>query len=246
MAKLCGLFKSVKFVYRASRVFAVLPYTMYSSSGVTGVTPSHFSYLFSVFTTLVISAHGVTYPFVVVGMEVPCFFCWTIPGMVGTNSSTTIALTGYRLQAIAMKVINRLLISMMSFSALLFALFYASKMPEFVEKIQNSDYYFRVLLSHSKQSVKCCISGKIILGLTIITLEPTFYYMYSEISRPDLSVVSIILLIVLMWDNINAAVCEAQFGNYAYLLKVRFRILNNYLINLQQLTRGKCLEEYKK
>lgn len=233
MPQLCDIFSSIKNVYRTSKFFGIFPYTIETINGETKAIPSHYAFLFTVLTSLVIFAHGVTFPFYVFGSEVPCFFC-AFPSSSYPNSTQTITvMTPFMFQKIALKIINRMVVSMMSFCTIFFALFFSSSIPAFIKKLNDMDYFIRALLQHSEKTVTCCISEWIVSGLLLGSMPAVLYYMYTDISTPDSTVTSVAWMVVLMWDNLISAVCECLFINFAYLIKVRFEIINNYLMDLQ-------------
>lgn len=235
MPDLCCIYSSIKYMYRASKFFGIFPYKIDTLNGKTKATPSHCSFLVSVLTSLVVIAHGLTFPFYVFGSEVPCFFCITNPNIASNSTPHEHFITPILFQRIALQIINRLPVSIMSYCTLLFALFFSSRVPAFIEKLDDTDYFFSTLLKHSKKSMRCCISKWIVFSLLIGSFPTVSYYMYTDISGPDTTITSIVWLVLLMWDNMNSATCDCLFMNFVYLLKVRFEIINNYLIDIHPL-----------
>lgn len=223
MGRLCNIPQSIHYVYNISKVFAMFPFKVETVNGVNKITRCRYSYMFTFLTAFLIFGHGIVFPFFVYDSE------------INLNQNKTTNITSFRYQVVAMKIINRVLITMMSLSALSFALFYSSKFPSFFEKLDETDYYLRTLVTCTDKKVACCVSLRIVLGIAAISVPALCYYLFTEVSRPDSSVTSVTWLLILMWDNLSSTVCEAQFVNLSYLLGVRFRVINKYLRKLNKL-----------
>lgn len=237
MSDLCDIFTSFKHVYNLSKFFAIFPFNIETPNGELKILSCKYSFLFTILTSIVVFVHGLTFPFYVVSSEVQCVFCLVQTRRDNNTEVETPLITGYEYQRIAMKVVNRFLVSMMSFSAIIFAFFYSSKLPDFLKKLDEDDFHFKALLVHSNRSVDCCISGRIIAGFAFICLPSLGYYMYTDLDGPDTTISSVVFLVILMWDNLVSVVCDSQFINFVYLLNVRFQIINNYLIHFRNMNR---------
>lgn len=224
MGSLCNIPNSIHYVYKMSKIFAMFPFKIEIVDGINKITPCRCSFMFTLVTAFLIFGHGVVFPLFVYDSE------------THFSHNKTSKISSYQYQVITLKIINRVLITMMSISALVFALFYSSRFPAFFKKLDETDHYLQTLATHTDKRVACCVSLRIALSVVSVSVPALVYYSYTEVRRPDSSVTSVTTLLILMWDNVSCTVCEAQFVNLSYLLGVRFRIINKYLRHLNKRT----------
>lgn len=244
MPQLCNIFQSIKFVYVASKLLAVLPFTISSEDGLT-IKKCRYSFWFTVLSAFVTLFAVVTYPIYIFHSEGSCILCLLFSDNLNrTSAFSNIPSSKYKL--IAVKIVNRYLVSAMSGASLIFAFYHSTALPLLLRKLNKTDKYFRVLLKHSATKVECCISFWIIGGMVLMSLPTLSYYLFVELKKFDVSLTAIINVLVVVWESLNSTVCEAQFINLAYLLQVRFRIINNFMSGIQNSSCGMLGKSFKR
>lgn len=231
MPQLCNIFQSIKFVYKASKLLAVLPYTISSDDGLK-IKPCHYSFWFTVLSAFLTLFAVVTYPIYVFHTEGSCILCLLFPD----NSNRTSVFTNIsnsKFKLVAVKIVNRYLVSAMSGASLIFAMYHSTALPLLLCRLNKTDKYFRALSKHSAIKVECCISFWIIGGMVLMSMPTMSYYLFVELKKPNISLIAIVLALTFVWESLGSIVCEAQFINFAYLLQVRFRIINDFLSGIQ-------------
>lgn len=245
MPRLCDIFKSIKFVYIASKCFAVLPYSITSEDGLK-INFCSYSFWFTILSACVTLFSIVYYPIYIFRVEGFCFLC----PLFSDNSNITSAfsfsnLPTPRFNQIAVRVVNRYFVSAMSGASLIFALHHSTGMPLLLAKLNQSDKYFRILLKHSATKVECCISFWIVGGIMIVSMPTLSCYVYVELKKLNVSLSTVFTVLVFVWESLNSTICEAQFIILAYLLQVRFRIINNYMAGLRRHIPGKFVTSFR-
>lgn len=244
MPQLCNIFQSIKFVYLASKLLAVLPYTISSDDGLK-IKPCRHSFWFTVLSACMTLFAVVTYPIYIFRTEGYCIWCLLFSDNSNrTSAFTDLPISKYKL--IAVRIVNRYLVSAMSGASLIFALYHSAALPLLLRKLNKTDQYFRALLKHSATKFECCISFWIIGGVVIMSMPTMSYYMFVELNKPNISLSGKIAIITVVWESLNSTVCEAQFINLAYLLQVRFRIINNFMSGIQNSSGGKFGKSFKR
>lgn len=237
MPQLCNIFESIKFVYVASKLLAVLPHTITAEDGLK-IKSCRYSFWLTVLSACVTVFTVVTHPIYIFRTEGFCILCALFSDNLNRSSAfSNIPSSKYKL--IAVKIVNRYLVSAMSGASLMFALYHSKGLPLLLHKLNKTDKYFRAVLKHSATKVECCISCWIVGGMALMSMPTMIYFMFVELKRPNVSVAASINVLVVVWESLNSTVCEAQFINFAYLLQVRFRIINNFMSGIQNSSCGK-------
>lgn len=137
-------------------------------------------------------------------------------------------------QSLVMKVLNPLLVTLMCVGTRLVALYpMRFVLPDFFNKLTTADRFMKRIKHFSdhindRNHRRCAVVA--VLYFTVLSLPINLYYLYSVSGVTSLF--GIVWCTVLVWSNLTSFCGDLQFIFSGYLLKMRFKLINDTLRSL--------------
>lgn len=224
-------------IVTVSQAFGIMPLSRKQDLK---LTLSKISFLYSSILLFITLIHAVLMPMYVIHLNDPKnrkrnSIKETIRHIINMFQGHDIGIASnkHAIQTIAMKVINPVLLNVMSISARWISLVkIPAEFPKILSDLYEADAFLRSKFSFeyseiNKKQFNYCFQSVIFYTAMGLSMN-VYYYVIGVFQYWGLSF-TIIWCMLLALANVTALVMELQFVNFVNLLKVRFEILNEQI-----------------